>query len=197
MNQTSQRQYEIIQAAGKLLIEKGVKGLTTKNLAAEMGFSESALYRHFKNKEDIIVYLLDYLGQNIQQRLSAIAYSSAHPTEKLLQIFNSQFEYFSQNPHFIVAVLSEGLIDDNTKITQSIFNIFQFKSQLLSQLIDQAKQSGQITQNIATSDILHILIGSFRLMMFRWKMTQFNFNLTQQGIALMQININLFTHEKN
>ncbi|MBS1534614.1 MAG: TetR/AcrR family transcriptional regulator [Bacteroidetes bacterium] len=192
MDQTSQRQYEIIQAAGKLLIEKGVKGLTTKNLAAEMGFSESALYRHFKNKEDIIVFLLEFLKQNIEQRLTEIAYSSANPTEKLSQIFNSQFAYFSQNPHFIVAVLSEGLIDDNTKIIQSIWGIFHFKSQLLSQLIEQAKQAGEITNQISTSDILHILLGSFRLMMFKWKMTQFGFNLSEQGSALMQININLF-----
>lgn len=192
MDQTSQRQYEIIQAAGKLLIEKGVKGLTTKNLAAEMGFSESALYRHFKNKEDIIVFLLEFLKQNIEQRLTEIAYSSANPTEKLSQIFNSQFAYFSQNQHFIVAVLSEGLIDDNTKITQSIWSIFHFKSQLLSQLIEQAKQAGEITKQISTSDILHILLGSFRLMMFKWKMTQFGFNLSEQGSALMQININLF-----
>lgn len=191
MDQTSQRQYEIIQAAGKLLIEKGIKGLTTKNLAAEMGFSESALYRHFKNKEDIIVFLLDYLKQNIEQRLNEIAYSSARPSDKLEQVFKSQFAYFSQNPHFIVAVLSEGLIEDNTKITQSIWSIFQFKSQLISQLIDQAKQAGEITTQIATPDILHILLGSFRLMMFRWKMTQFGFNLLEQGSALMQVNINL------
>jgi TetR/AcrR family fatty acid metabolism transcriptional regulator len=39
---TSKRQQEIIESAGKLLMEKGVKGLTTKNLAHEMGFSESA-----------------------------------------------------------------------------------------------------------------------------------------------------------
>ncbi len=191
MDQTSQRQYEIIQAAGKLLIEKGIKGLITKNLASEMGFSESALYRHFKNKEDIIVYLLDYLKQNIEQRLNEIAYSSACPCDKLEQVFKSQFAYFSQNPHFIVAVLSEGLIEDNAKITQSIWSIFQFKSQLLSQLIDQSKQAGEITTQIATPDILHILLGSFRLMMFRWKMAKFGFNLLEQGSALMQVNINL------
>ena len=65
---TSKRQQEIIESAGKLLIEKGIKGLTTKNLAQEMGFSESALYRHFNNKEDIIVLLLDYLFGKMRSR---------------------------------------------------------------------------------------------------------------------------------
>ena len=42
------RQIEIIEASGKILMEKGILGLTTKNLAQKMNFSESALYRHFK-----------------------------------------------------------------------------------------------------------------------------------------------------
>lgn len=44
------RQLEIIEAAGEILTESGLAGLTTKNLALKMGFAESALYRHFKSK---------------------------------------------------------------------------------------------------------------------------------------------------
>lgn len=197
MDQTSQRQYEIIQAAGKLLIEKGVKGLTTKNLAAEMGFSESALYRHFKNKEDIIVFLLEFLKQNIEQRLTEIAYSSANPTEKLSQIFNSQFVYFSQNPHFVVAILSEGLFDETEKIYNAMLKIVQYKVQIISSIIEQAKLQNEILETISTADMVHILMGSFRLMMLKWKISKFQLNLIEQGNALMQININLLTHEKN
>lgn len=197
MDQTSQRQYEIIQAAGKLLIEKGVKGLTTKNLAAKMGFSESALYRHFKNKEDIIVFLLEFLKQNIEQRLTEIAYSSANPTEKLSQIFNSQFVYFSQNPHFVVAILSEGLFDETEKIYNTMLKIVQYKVQIISGIIEQAKLQKEILETISTADMVHILMGSFRLMMLKWKISKFQLNLIEQGNALMQININLLTHEKN
>ena len=41
------RQLEIITAAGEILSESGISGLTTKKLAAKMGFAESALYRHY------------------------------------------------------------------------------------------------------------------------------------------------------
>ena len=89
-------------------MDKGVKGLTTKNLAIEIGFSESALYRHFKNKEDIIVLLLDHLYNNIKERLEETQKNNNAPSEKLKAIFRSQFHYFSHNPHFIIAILSEG-----------------------------------------------------------------------------------------
>jgi AcrR family transcriptional regulator len=50
----SERQLEIIEAAGKVITSSGVSGLTIKNLAKEMKFSESAIYRHFTSKEEII-----------------------------------------------------------------------------------------------------------------------------------------------
>lgn len=187
----SKRQFEIIQAAGKLLLERGIKGLTTKNLAAEMNFSESALYRHFKNKEDLIVFLLDYLRENMQERLLPLTQTNKQPIQGIMAVFESQFAFFSQNPHFIVAVLSEGLVDENPKIAQSVYSILQLKSNVLSQLIEAAKASGQITQTIATPDILHILLGSFRLMMLRWKMARFSYDLEREGAALMRINLQL------
>jgi AcrR family transcriptional regulator len=61
----SDRQIEIIEAAGKILTRSGISGLTIKNLAKEMQFSESAIYRHFTSKEEIIVAMLEYLAQMI------------------------------------------------------------------------------------------------------------------------------------
>ncbi|MBK8425128.1 MAG: TetR family transcriptional regulator [Lewinellaceae bacterium] len=45
------RQLEILEAAGAILYEEGVGGLTTKSLAKRVGFTESALYRHYASKE--------------------------------------------------------------------------------------------------------------------------------------------------
>ncbi len=59
------RQLEIIEATGKLLTTSGLNGLTIKNLALEMNFSESAIYRHFSSKEEIIITLLKYLNEKI------------------------------------------------------------------------------------------------------------------------------------
>jgi AcrR family transcriptional regulator len=54
-----ERQIEIIEAAGEILTESGINALTTKNLAAKMGFSESALYRHYASKEEIVLTMLE------------------------------------------------------------------------------------------------------------------------------------------
>ncbi|MBL7885392.1 MAG: TetR/AcrR family transcriptional regulator [Flavobacterium sp.] len=189
---TSKRQQEIIESAGKLLIEKGIKGLTTKNLAQEMGFSESALYRHFKNKEDIIVLLLNYLFFNIKERLEIIQSKDVSAEEKLHLIFKSQFSYFSQNPHFIIAILSEGLFDETEKIYQAMLKIINYKMQVISGIIEDGKRNNEINPFIQTTEIVHIIMGSFRLMMLKWKLSKFEINLAVEGNKIMQTNIKLF-----
>lgn len=56
-----------------------------------MAYSESALCRHFENMEDIIVLLLDYLGNNINERLEIISKNNVISKEKLKQLISSQF----------------------------------------------------------------------------------------------------------
>lgn len=50
----SEKQKEIIDAAGKFLTQTGISGGKTKNLAKERGFSEAAIFRHFPSEEGII-----------------------------------------------------------------------------------------------------------------------------------------------
>ena len=189
---TTNRQIEIIEAAGKLLMSKGVKGLTTKNLSIELGFSESALYRHFRNKEDIVVLLINYLESNIKERLQPI-YENTNLTssEKLLSIFNSQFTFFQQNPHFIIAILSEGLFNETDKINSSILKIINYKLQLLSSIIDEGKIEGILKTALTTEEMVHIIIGSFRMMMLKWKFSGFQLDLITNGNSIMNTTINL------
>lgn len=191
IDSTSKRQQEIIESAGKLLMQKGVKGLTTKNLALEMNFSESALYRHFKNKEDIVVLLLDYLGNNIKDRLNIISEKKSTSEEKLKQLFSSQFEFFNQNTHFVVAILSEGLFDESEKINQSIMKIIHYKMELITKIIEFGKENNEFTKSIETQEIVHIIMGSFRMMMLKWKFSKFEIDLINQGNKIMDTVIKL------
>lgn len=191
IDSTSKRQQEIIESAGKLLMQKGVKGLTTKNLALEMNFSESALYRHFKNKEDIVVLLLDYLGNNIKDRLNIISEKKSTSEEKLKQLFSSQFEFFNQNTHFVVAILSEGLFDESEKINQSIMKIIHYKMELITKIIEVGKENNEFTKSIETQEIVHIIMGSFRMMMLKWKFSKFEIDLINQGNKIMDTVIKL------
>ncbi len=60
------RQQEIINVSLELIAESGIQGLTIKNLAKKIGFSESAIYRHYENKIQILLAILDFFKQNTE-----------------------------------------------------------------------------------------------------------------------------------
>lgn len=180
-NEISNRQLEIIEVSGKILIEKGIKGLTTKTVASEMNFSESAIYRHFKSKEEILVALLSLLKQNMNKRLTAQIKPQNTATENFKAIFASQFNYFKRNPHFVVAVLSEGLLDESEEIKRIVLQLMQNKMQILANILAQGKQNNEFTKEIPTEDLLPIILGSFRFQMLKWKLSGFEFDIEKEG----------------
>lgn len=182
----TERQFEIIQAAGKILTNGGIGGLTIKNLAKEMKFSESAIYRHFTSKEDIIVALLEYLAENMDQRYSNAISASMHPEEKFTQIFLSQFTFFKENPYFVVAVFSDGLMEESERINQTILKIMAVKMRYLMPIIIEGQQKGVFTNSITSEELIHIVMGTFRLQMFKWRVANFEFDIHRSGNNLIQ-----------
>lgn len=182
----SERQLEIIETAGKILSVSGLSGLTTKNLAKEIGFSEAALYRHFPSKEDIILGLLDYLRTNMDERLEKVFIPHADPKENLITLFESQFSFFSENPHYVVAVFSDGLMEESDKINQAILQLMQIKIRHLMPIVMQGQQKGTFTQAITSEELVHIIMGSFRLQMYKWKISNFKFDINRQGRNMLE-----------
>lgn len=179
------RQLEIIEAAGKILTSSGVSGLTIKNLAKEMQFSESAIYRHFKSKEDIIIAMLKYLADNIDIRLSNLD-SSVGSEEKFKALFTEQFRFFKLNPHFVVAVFSDGLMEESLVINESLLKLLNVKIKHLMPILLEGQQKGIFTNAITTDELMHIIMGTFKLQMFKWRIANFEFDIKRSGENMVQ-----------
>jgi TetR/AcrR family fatty acid metabolism transcriptional regulator len=180
------RQLEIIEAAGKILTSSGVSGLTIKNLAKEMHFSESAIYRHFTSKEEIIVAMLDYLAETIDERLQNSIQTTDGPEAKFTAIFQSQFVFFENHRHFVVAVFSDGLLKESQSINEAILKIIGVKIKYLFPILMEGQQKGVFTNTISTEDLMYILMGTFRLQMFRWRLEDFQFDIKISGNKMIQ-----------
>ncbi len=63
----TERQKEIISVSLELISEKGIQGLTIKNLSKKIGVTEPAIYRHFDSKTEILISILDFFKKNSAQ----------------------------------------------------------------------------------------------------------------------------------
>ncbi|RUA34283.1 MAG: TetR/AcrR family transcriptional regulator [Bacteroidetes bacterium] len=186
MKEITNRQLEIIEAAGKILTASGVGGLTIKNLAKEMNFSESAIYRHFSSKQDIIIAMLEYLAKNMDERYGVAISENQTVEEKFINLFTSQFTFFKSNPYFVVAVFSDGLMEESQKVNDAIHKIMTVKMKHLKPIIMQGQKDDIFTNEISVEELLNVVMGSFRLFMFKWRIADFNYDIEEPGHKLIQ-----------
>lgn len=179
------RQLEIIEATGRILTRYGVNGLTIKNLAKEMNFSESAIYRHFSSKEEIIFELLNYLAESTETRLGYLK-KSDFLEENFMALFEEQFNFFSKYPYFVVAVFSDGLMEESQRIKEAYFKLMFVVMTNLMPIITQGQQKEIFINTISAEQLVHIIIGSFKLQMFKWKVFDFKSDLIQDGHSLAE-----------
>jgi AcrR family transcriptional regulator len=180
MNITS-RQLEIIESAGKILTVSGVSGLTIKNLAKEMNFSESAIYRHFPSKEKIIITMLNYLADSIDERLLKSLNNPDNTEGKFKSLFRSQINYFKNNPHFVVAVFSDGLLEESQQINETIKKLMETKIKHLMPIIIEGQKNGLFTINVKSEELTNIVMGAFRMLLYKWRVENFKSDIMLHG----------------
>ncbi len=174
------RQLEIIEATGKILTKSGTSGLTIKNLAKEMNFSESAIYRHFSSKEDIILALLHYLAKDIDNTLSIIP-KTENPENNLRAMLQEQLNFFNRNSHFVVVVFSDGLMEESKQINEATMQLLVVMMKHLMPLLADGQQKNTFTNVIENENLVHIVMGAFKLLMFQWRLFNFQFDLIDRG----------------
>lgn len=186
IKQMKKRQLEIIDAAGRILTSSGVKGLTIKNLAKEMQFSESAIYRHFHSKEDIILVMLNYLAESMDERLAKAVRPEDAPDDKLRSLLRNRFNFFKNHPHFIVAVFSDGLMEESGRINEAIFNIMNVMTKHLMPIIREGQRKGVFINAVSAEELIHIIMGTFRLQKLKWRIAGFKSDLKKDGEKKMK-----------
>ena len=160
-----------------------------------MQFSESAIYRHFSCKEDIVVAMLNFLALGIDQRLANLP-KPTNPEEQFMSLFREQFRFFSENPHFVVAVFSDGLMEESQLINQNILKLMNVKIKHLMPIIMEGQQKGIFTNAITTDQMMHIIMGTFKLQMFKWRIANFEFDIKRNGDNMLQALLRLIRNKK-
>ena len=71
-------QTRVMDAALKLIAERGVSGTSLQMIADEMGVTKAAVYRQFKTKEEIVIAITEREMSKLEEMLEA-AEAEGHP----------------------------------------------------------------------------------------------------------------------
>lgn len=87
------RRAEILAAARGLFLKEGVDRVTIRAICARVGVTPPALYRHFKDKREIIVAICNETFGKLLERFRAIRAAAPDPLEGLKQMMEGYVRF--------------------------------------------------------------------------------------------------------
>ena len=190
------RQVEIIEAATKLIGEKGIQNVTTKHLAEEIGFSEPALDRHFSGKTEILVSVLEYFREKMRAGLDPLLTKQESGLEKVHQLIKYQFNIFSSNPAIIMVIFAETSFQYDKKLSKTVSKLLQQKKQLVINILNEGVSDGSIRNDADVEQLTSIILGSMRFNVLQWRLSNFDFDMNLKGAELWKT-LNLLLRKKD
>ena len=187
MEKFSDRQIEIMEAATARIDTYGIQNLTIKNLAADIGLSEPALYRHFKSKNDILLGLLNYFITGMKNRLNNIPVNpDATAADELRAIFNSQLQTFTNKPAIVSVIFAESIFHYDEGLSYKVSEIMDLMHQYVNKNIEKGQKDGTYNKLIGASTLTTIILGGMRMTVLKWKLSGHKSNLIKDGTAVLE-----------
>ena len=177
----TKRQVEIINASVKIMRRKGLRALTTKNLAKALKVTEPAIYRHFESKTDILLGILTYLETNIRRNSTKAMESNDPAIEKMESLYLHFFKGLAKAPALATAIFSEEQFQDDKRLAAKILEIMHETRQAILQIIEEGVQRKEIRKDIPKEQMALIIMGSMRFLVTTWRIENLGFDLSERG----------------
>ncbi len=192
----TERQQEIMDQAVFLIAENGIQGLTVRNLAKRIGVSEPALYRHFRSKTDILLGILDHFALASEGMREMLSRTDCPSLEQLEAFLVSTLKKFQERPEITAVIFAEEIFQNEPRLTEKVANIMRKHQESLLTVLTRGQACGMIRSDVSAEGMTLLIQGSIRLLVSRWRMTGYGFDLAEEGRGLIEMLRTLLTHNK-
>lgn len=143
MNNTKQR---LIQITRQMIDQHGVDALSMRELGKEMNMSRSAVYRHFKNKEDLLAAIVVENFLQLKSNISKLVEDNSDPRKLFYVILCTYYDYGMKNKeHYRLMFQKQWDQNLYPDISNSAFAIFDLVEMRLERAGNTHKSPKQLT----------------------------------------------------
>ncbi len=170
-------------AAIELLSAGGIAALTIKNLAQAVGVSEPALYRHFENKQGILVAILDRFEAHMSGLFEEALSHEAGVLDRIQLVYTRAFQNFAAQPAMASVVFAEEIFRHDKRLAERVVRIMDMVEDRILGLIRSRKGRAECRNDVPARDLARVVMGSLRFLVTRWRLSGYAFDLEKEGMA--------------
>lgn len=163
MNRRPDRRQQILEVLAQQLESHPGSRVTTANLAAAVGVSEAALYRHFASKAKMFEALIEFAETTVFGLINKILADHEDPEARCREVFGMVLIFAGRNPGIVRVLLGDVLVGENARLRQRVAQFFerlemQFRQILREARVSEVALSGPMPAEMA-SLLTSVLVG--------------------------------------
>ncbi len=139
MNKRPSRREEILQALATMLETQPGARITTAKLAAEVGVSEAALYRHFPSKAKMFEGLIEFVEEAVFSRVSVICGEGSSASTQIAKILQLLLAFTERNPGITRIFNGDALAGEHERLRGRVQQFYDRLETQLRQILREAE----------------------------------------------------------
>jgi AcrR family transcriptional regulator len=177
------RREQIVNAARRLVIKVGSENVTVRRIAEEVGFTEAAIYRHFKSKKDILYLLVENIESSLISDLTIEDDRGGDVFETILLRHLSAIE---KRRGISFQVIAEIISLGDKKLNQRIYDtIEKYLAKLTTILQDEVRQ-GRLRRDIDVDATAFLIFSVLQGLSNIWTLSNYNFDPKDKFMAVLR-----------
>ena len=181
------RRERIIQTAIEIIDELGFQGLSTKEICKRQEVSEGTLYKHFRSKNEVILGVLDYYLKFDTDIKETIEIKRLLPKESIRFMALRLAEYYQNYPAITAIPSAYEVFRHEEGVSSKVNEIFTSRNSYLAHIIEKGIKQGEFPADTDSEALADIILGSGRAVILKWRMQNFNFQLKEKLIHIVEM----------
>ncbi|NIG88589.1 nucleoid occlusion factor SlmA [Serratia symbiotica] len=180
-NTKRNRREEILQALAQMLESSdGSQRITTAKLAANVGVSEAALYRHFPSKTRMFDSLIEFIEDSLTTRINLILQDEKETFNRLRLILLLVLGFAERNPGLTRIMTGHALMFEQDRLQGRINQLFERIEAQLRQVLKERKLQEGKSFNVDETLLAGQLLACCEGMLSRYVRSEFRYRPAQE-----------------
>ncbi len=178
------RRKQIIEISLEIIKEGGIQKLTIKEISKQIGISEQAIYRHFDNKLEILILIIQYFNEKLRDSFEP-KNKDESTLEQIRSMAASHIKLLDSHPAMAVVIFGEEIFQNESRLADEVRNALNKRIDHITKLIKGGQAADEIKSNYSAENLSFMFLGSLRLLATTWRLSSFSFSLAERGKTLI------------
>lgn len=177
---TKMRREQIVQAAIELIAARGMKGFNIAALARRVGVAPSAIYHHFKNKDEVMEGVLDLVQNRLMGNVREVHAKTGNALEQLKRLLAAHLQLILEHSALPRILFSEEIYGGKDERRARLNATIMGYLEEVALIIRQGQQQGLLRSELDPGALSVMFLGLLQPSAILWHLSDGGFDAAKQ-----------------